>query len=219
MRSPAAVLAFVLGAGVAAIACGDLKGADPQAPEGGDASADSAAAPLGASEASSRSGPGPHGSLPTGYCCSNDTECRYRHCVAVDVLGPPSGPKMCVDECYDSLFCTRPDLAFTCEGASTPGSPGRCIPPPGGFTCLDPAKYIRGASEIGACCNAGAGGTNDGTAASACEGNTCMSSADNPLICTHRCTSQGDCPGGYVCDRFGTSKACLKTASPYTCAP
>ena len=214
MRSPVAVLAFVLAAGAVAIACGDLKGAGPDAPVDGGRSV---GLPDAAAEA--LRGPGPHGSLPTGYCCTDDTQCRYRHCVAVDALGAPAGPKMCVDECYDTLFCTRPDLKFTCQAATSGSGPGLCIPPAGGFTCLDASTFIRGASPIGACCNAGVGGTNDGTAASACEGNNCMSSDDNPLICTHRCASQADCPGGFVCDRFGTSKACLKTASPYTCTP
>lgn len=234
MRSPLAIVAFVITAGAVAAACGDLKGADLEAPpasgdgsvgpmgsEGGAPPSDGGAPPApvdAATEASARSGPGPHGSLPTGYCCTNDSECRYRHCVAVDAVGAPSGPKMCVDECYDSLLCTRPDLAFTCQ-RPIGGGAGLCIPPPGAFTCLDASTFIRGPKEIGACCNAGVGGTNDGTAGSICEGNTCMSSGNNPLICTHRCSSQAECPGGYVCDRFGTSKACLLTVSPYTCMP
>jgi hypothetical protein len=232
MRSAAALLAFVLAAAAAASACGDLKPAVPDEPgaAGGDAAADGPSIPEtdggsapkdgavgmpdAATEASTRTGPGPHGSLPSGYCCTADSECRYRHCV--DPSGSGSGPKMCVDECYDPLLCTRPDLTFTCD---RPGPGAGTCKPPAGFTCLDPATFTRGPKEIGACCNGAVGGANDGTAGSICEGYTCMSSGNNPLICTHRCSFQADCPGGYVCDKFGTSKACLLLASPYTCVP
>lgn len=228
MRRPIALLALIVVAAAAAAgasACGDLKPASPDDP-GADAAADGTAAspakndgaapPDAPVEGSARSGPGPHGSLPSGYCCTADTQCRYRHCV--DPTGSGSGQKMCLDECYDPLFCTRPDLTFTCAPA-VPGPGAGLCKPPAGFTCLDPSAFTRGPKEIGACCNAGVGGTNDGTAGSICEGYTCMSSADNPLICTHRCAFQSDCPGGYVCDKFGTSKACLRLDSPYTCTP
>ncbi len=235
MRRSAAALALLLlsaAAVGAATACGDLKPAGPAGPAGADAAADAPGPNLGPdaggapprdgatppdapAEASARTGPGPHGSLPSGYCCSADPECRYRHCV--DPTGS-SGPKMCVDECYDPLFCARPGLTFTCEPPGSGSGAGLCKPP-AGFACLDPSTFTRGPKEIGACCNAGVGGTNDGTAGSICEGYTCMSSGNNPLICTHRCAFQADCPGGYVCDKFGTSKACLLLASPYTCTP
>ena len=233
------LLALLLLAGAVGTACGDLKAADPPngtAPPGGeageageaarspDAPADGGppmspidAAPLVDAATSARTGPGPHGSLPSGYCCTSDSECRYRHCVDVTAFGAGAGPKMCLDECYDPRLCTRPDLAFTCQ---RPGSgAGLCIPPAGGFTCLDPTTFTRGPKDVGACCNGGIGVVNDGTAGSICEGNTCMASGANPLICTHRCVVQSDCPGGYVCDLLGTSKACLRVGSPYTCTP
>ena len=238
MRRSLVVLALFVALGALPSACADLKDAppastadaapdavSPAAPSDGGATpgTDGAAPSDGATSADSspdaapRTGPGPHGSLPTGYCCSSDAECRYRRCVDVTVFGSGSGAKMCLDDCYDSPFCTRPDLTFSCQKAGS--GAGVCVPPAGGFTCLDPAKFTRGPREIGGCCNAALGGPNDGTAGSQCEGNTCAATGTGPLVCTHRCEVQGDCPAGYLCNEFGTSKACVPSTSSYTCSP
>ncbi|MBS2018436.1 MAG: hypothetical protein JST00_36560 [Deltaproteobacteria bacterium] len=215
---------------VTATACGDLKHADDDDPTSGvdggsaDASAGSADGSPGNGEAgpsdggpgdgpagdaaSGSFGPGPHGSLPSGYCCTSDAECRYRHCVDTG-----AGGKMCLDECSRDLFCTRPDLAFTCE---VTGSPRLCKPS-AGFACLPSSTFQRGKRPIGACCNAAAAPNNDGTAGSECEGNQCASVSNAPLVCTHRCASQADCIGGFACILFGTSKACVPVSSAYTC--
>src|SRR5690349_19818303 len=76
---------------VATAACGDLKPAGMS-----DAAASETGAADGGSVLPDRAGPGPHGSLPSGYCCSSDSECRYRHCVDV------GGAKTCLDECTNA---------------------------------------------------------------------------------------------------------------------
>jgi hypothetical protein len=197
-------------------ACGDLKaagvgdGGPPDDAAGAPDAVGSANDATSPSVDAGLTGPGPHGSLPSGYCCTADTECRYRHCVDVG-----SGNKMCLDECENPEFCTRPGFTFTCPSKAA-GGDGLCKAP-AGFACLAASTFTRGSKPPGACCNAGVGGTNDGTAGSACEGNQCTSSDDNPLVCTHRCEFAGDCPGGFECAKLGSSKACLPTASPYTC--
>lgn len=210
---------------VTATACGDLKHADEGDPgagvDGGDpdasaGSTDAAASDGGAGPgdaasgdaASGAFGPGPHGSLPSGYCCTSDAECRFRHCVDTG-----AGGKMCLDECARDLFCTRPDLAFTCEATGSP----RLCKPSAGFACIPSSSFQRGKRPIGACCNAVVAPNNDGTAGSECEGNQCASVSSAPLVCTHRCDSQADCIGGFACVLFGTSKACVPVSSAYTC--
>jgi hypothetical protein len=222
---PAAVMAAIVAASLGA--CGDLKHADdePFAPPAMEAGTDGASpgdanggdgptgdagdSASGDGAAAEGFGPGPHGSLPSGYCCTSDDECRYRHCV--DTGG---GNKMCLDECAKDLFCTRPDITFTCDPS---GSPRLCRPS-AGFACLPAASFERGKRALGACCNATAAPNNDGTAGSECEGNQCASVGTAPLVCTHRCAFQADCPKpGYACVQFGTSKACVPTSSSYTC--
>ena len=224
--------AFVIvGSGLVAVAlaaCGDLKAATPDdpterdglpganddsggalpAPSGSDGGGGSDA--TGAGDASSAAtGPGPHGSLPSGYCCTADKDCRDRHCV--DTGG---GNRMCLDACANDLRCTRPDIAFTCDLAATPE---KMCTPSASFACLPSATYVRGTALPGACCNATVAPNNDGTAGSACEGSICVAVGGSPLVCTHRCEFQGDCPGGYQCVMFGASKACVPSASGYTC--
>ena len=193
-----------------AAACGDLKHADDSvdastAASGADSGtlADAADGAFAAGK-----GPGPHGSLPSGYCCTADTECRYRHCVDTG-----AGGKMCLDECEHDAFCTRPDITFTCNTAAS-----MCQPSPG-FRCLPAASFTRGAKPLGACCNAGPAATNDGTAGSDCEGNQCAAVGNGPLVCTNRCSFTSDCAGAgsFTCILFGTSKACVPTSSSYTC--
>ena len=223
----AVALAALLGA------CGDLKNAaDGDSPPGsssdGSISSESSLAGDGASgrdsspptdgrDASDASfpdgrGPGPYGSLPSGYCCNADSECRYRRCVDT---GGGAG-KMCLDECFQQIFCTRPDITFTCTAPD--GGVGRSLcQPPSGFACIPAAQFVRGTDPIGACCNAPDPANADGTAASHCEGNQCASVGEAPLVCVHRCSFAQDCPSGFACTMFGTSKACVPTTSTYTC--
>jgi hypothetical protein len=212
MRRSSAVLALVatFGALVVATACGDLKNAGnaSNASDAGSTSTDASADDTSA-DAGPR-GPGPHGSLPSGYCCDDDTDCRYRRCV-----DSGSGGKMCLDDCYQQLFCTRPDITFTCVPQDGGGA-GVCRPPDG-FACLPANDFVRGPDPIGACCNASDPANADGTTASHCEGNQCASVGDAPLVCIHRCQFAQDCPGGFVCTQFGGSKACVPTSSKYTC--
>lgn len=218
-RACAAPLASTLLVALA-LACGDLKSADDAADAStsddassssdGSASNDASTASEAAPDsAASLTGPGPHGSLPTGYCCTSDKDCRYRHCV-----DPGAGGRMCLDECSQDVFCTRPDLSFTC---GPQGVGPRLCAPPAGFTCKDPSTFTRGTRQPGECCNATAAPNNDGTAGSACEGNQCAATGSGPLVCTHRCDFQSDCPDDLACVLFGTSKACVPRSSSYSC--
>jgi len=210
-------------------ACGDLKVADDDAPDAASVNTiptdDAAAvvetktpadgggtAPDGATTDPALYGAGPHGSLPSGYCCTADTDCRYRRCVDTG----NGGGKMCLDECFQQAFCTRPGLTFTCV---TPDGGGRglCQPPASSFACIPASTFKRGADPIGACCNAGDPAAADGTTASHCEGYQCASVGTGPYVCTHRCAFSQDCPSGFECLMFGTSKACVPTVDGYTC--
>jgi hypothetical protein len=214
---------------VLAAACGDLKvgdgptddGGTPSTPSDGsstDTDTDARTSPSTSVDASTDTaqgeggtfpagkGPGPHGSLPSGYCCTADSECRYRHCVDTG-----AGGKMCLDECEHDVFCTRPDITFTCDATSS-----RCKPS-AGFRCLPAAGFTRGTKPLGACCNAGSAATNDGTAGSDCEGNQCAAVGSGPLVCTNRCSFESECGGGFACILFGSTKACVPTSDSYTC--
>src|SRR4051794_37229030 len=90
-------------------ACGDLKPAGPSGAAVDSGTVVDSGVDSGVAVDPGRTGPGAHGSLPSGYCCTADTECRYRHCVDVG-----SGNKMCLDECKNPEFCTRPGFTFTC---------------------------------------------------------------------------------------------------------
>jgi hypothetical protein len=155
------------------------------------------------------SGPGPHGSLPSGYCCTSDSECRFRNCAPVG----KDGTKMCVDACHSDVECTRPELAiaFACssseheEGVCQPTTPAECIPRD---------RFHRGKYTIGACCRA----VEDGTNGADCEGGLCISIGWNgadpgPSVCSHACDRDADCPIGNVC----FEKSCAPDRSPYTC--
>lgn len=234
---PASVAPLLSGATLALIvtsfACGDLKSATEVPPDagandgaggssgqpssdGGDAASEprgDAGGDAAADANDSLRGPGTHGSLPSGYCCTANSECRYRRCV--DTTDAGGTGKMCLDECFDTLFCTRPDITFSCE-QPMPSARGLCKPP-AGFACIPAQQFVRGTLPPGACCNGGSPAMNDGTAASACEGNQCTATGNGPLVCTNRCSVQADCPGGFVCNDSGTSKACVRPTESYTC--
>lgn len=189
---------------VASGACGDLKNAAPNDRAGGDGADGGDASTASITGAT---GPGPKGSLPTGYCCTADAECRDRRCVAVG-----SGGRMCLDACSNSSICRRRDLTFTCD-AKAPNR-GLCQPPDGAFKCLPQNQYRRGARQVGECCaNSG-----DGSAGEECDGNKCVAEdgegQSNPYVCSHWCDLTKDCPSGTVCSSFHD---CVPANRPYTC--
>lgn len=154
-------------------------------------------------------GPGPHGSLPSGYCCTKNEECRSRNCADV------AGARMCLDTCRHQETCTGKGLpsGFTCD-APTVYDDGWCRPP-GGFACLDPATFVRGGKLGGACCTA----TGDGSSGLECEGGHCITYSskgnDNPFVCTNACDVPGDCGQGFTCDyQIGL---CVPGNDPYVC--
>lgn len=148
----------------------------------------------------------PLGALPSGYCCTSDDQCRYRHCVE-----SANGQHMCVDECSPAraFVCTRPDIDFTCVASETSY---RCAPP-NDFECLDPSTYVHGTRKTGACCDV----SDDGLMGHACEANMCIATGNNPWVCTRRCDSGADCPNTFQCASVGDRKECVPSISPYTC--
>lgn len=147
-----------------------------------------------------QTGPGPHGALPTGYCCTTDEDCRYRACLEF------GGVKMCSDRCMSNAACaTGP--GFVCSKATEQCEPG------GTPSCIPGDQWKLGAEAIGACCVA----TGDGTAGEECQGNLCMAfgPTSNPFICTQACDTPKDCPANYKCEtQVGF---CWPYATDYTC--
>lgn len=187
-----------------AVACGDLKTANPDGTTSGEG-ADGGVSQQQTTPATS--GPGDHGALPSGYCCTKDSECRNRHCVEV------GGSKMCLDDCREQGTCVRRDLTtFTCDSENL-GDDGLCQPPVG-FQCIPAAKFKRGTREVGECC----AWTGDGNAGEECDGNRCVSistgGVDNPFVCSHWCETTKDCPSSTVCSPFNS---CVPANMPYTC--
>lgn len=200
---------FVI-AGVAG--CGDLKSAGPDGPNDTAADGGTGTTPTTGGDHPKEGlpgnlGPGPFGALPTGYCCSDDSECRNRHCVAV------AGTKMCLDVCSVDSTCTRRDLAFKCDSPSQ-FEDGLCQPPTPTFTCIPQARFERGSRKVGECCAA----TGDGNSGEECDGNSCIAKGINgdigPFVCSHWCELTKDCPSGTVCSPF---KSCEPANFPYVC--
>ncbi len=210
-------------AGTASVAaCGELKTADVSGDAGASSSADGSTGALPDDQAKGDDakgdqarkdlppgyGPGPFGALPSGYCCSDDSECRSRHC---EDLG---GGKMCRDICFSNSICTRPpDFAWTCDNGGTPHEEGLCKPS-GAFTCIPAAKFERGTRSAGDCCSA----TGDGWAGLECMGGRCIAIGDGPYVCNHICVQPKDCPSGFVCEQVTeTRKECIPANRPYVC--
>lgn len=199
---------FFLGSVIGASACGDLKTASSGGPVAGDGGTTSSSS--GGSQKQDfpgTSGPGDHGSLPSGYCCTGDSDCRDRHCVAT-----ASGSKMCLDTCRSQSKCTRREHTFTCDAGDI-GDDGLCQPPLG-FQCIPADRFQRGTRQVGECCEA----TFDGNAGEECEGNKCIAvnkqGQDNPFVCAHACETTRDCPSGTICGPLGN---CDPANLPYTC--
>jgi len=200
-------LAGLAGA-LALTGCDGLKsapaGGSPESGTGGDVgNVEGGSSPLSPS-----AGPGAHGSLPSGYCCTQDAECRGRHCVAV------GAGKMCLDTCQSQSACEARgrEGKFKCDGAQF--EEGLCQPIAASAACVPQAMFIRGTRKVGDCCAA----TGDGNAGDECEGNRCVSigenGVDNPFVCSHWCESTKDCPSPSVCSPFND---CVPANRPYTC--
>ncbi len=145
-------------------------------------------------------GPGPTGALPSGYCCTADTDCRYRACLDF------GGVRMCSDPCSASESCnTAPDMV--CDSAS-----GQCTPS-GAPSCIPADQWVLGPNPTGGCCIA----TGDGHAGEECQGNLCVAFGDlqNPYICTQACDAPKDCPPKYQCQPG--AGFCFPLADFYDC--
>lgn len=201
---PAAIALLGL-LGLLGTACGELKSAPPA---GNSTTAD----PTESNGGVPSFGPGAHGSLPSGYCCNDDSECRGRHCAAVGG-GAGGAAKMCQDACHEAGTCVRRDLTWKCGGSSAQDERW-CEPETPTFTCLPQASFQRGSRQVGECC----AWTGDGNSGEECEGNTCLSTGingdDGPFVCSQRCESTRDCPSSTICGSFRT---CEPANFPYTC--
>lgn len=151
-------------------------------------------------------GPGRWGSLPTGYCCAGDADCRDRACVT------GAKGRFCVDTCYSDEACVGRVKPFHCDMKTN-----QCVPNDANFACVPAAEFPTGGKKLGTCCTA----THDGNAGNECEGGHCSSFATdgNPYICVNACTSDAQCPGAYLCTVTGDGyKICFPDGDPYTCA-
>lgn len=228
-RAPALLASF--GAIALAVACSDLKTAEPTT--GGDGgAASSSGSSSGANTSSGGSsgstttsssggssgntlgpggGPGPYGALRFGYCCADDSECRDRHCVQV------GAQKMCLDDCGYPETCQGKGLpaGFTCDG--TPNDFGLCQPP-SGFTCLAANTFKLGTRPALSCCTQ----MNDGSNGLECAGGYCIyykesqdPSYEPPEFCTNRCESGADCDSGMKC--FLQTGRCVPANQEFDC--
>ncbi len=152
-------------------------------------------------------GPGPRGALPSGYCCTADTDCRYRDCQLFN------GSQICMDPCQSDDACKGSVPGLHCNKTE-----GRCEPLDTGASCVPAEKFTYGAKQLGACCLA----THDGWSGFECEGNHCGSFHDmsNPYICIHTCDKASDCLGAFGCLNTGYGYSiCGPQATTYSCTP
>jgi hypothetical protein len=188
---------------LALLACSDFKTG------GADAAADAPSVTDAGEGGSARTGPGPHGALPSGYCCTANAECRDRNCVDF------GGVRMCADECrapeacqgrLSGLRCVIPDGGFY----------GRCEPAQAGTACVPASQFEYGPKKLGQCCDQ----TFDGRNGWQCEGNRCGQFDNDPPMCTHTCDVPADCPGGYMCAPVADGyKICAPLSTPKPCTP
>ena len=152
-------------------------------------------------------GAGPQGSLPTGYCCSKDEECRYRSCLDF------GGVRMCADHCYGDLACQGNLPGFRCSSADA--GQRYCEPVAAGQACVPAQQATYGSRGLGRCCLA----THDNRAGGECESGRCIAfgSSSNPYYCTNLCTKPTDCPGSYTCIAIPGGAVCMASGDPYTC--
>lgn len=203
----------------ASAGCGDLKTATPggESADGGLGSSgssgnapDANGGPKPTENIPPGNGPGPSGSLPSGYCCTDDAQCRDRHCASA--AGGAGGARMCQDACHSDGICQSRNVMFKCSAANI-GSDGWCLPA-AGVTCIAQALYKRGTRQTGECCAA----TGDGNAGEECDGNKCIALVKNdisgPFVCSQYCELTRDCPSGTIC---GPEHSCEPANFPYTC--
>jgi hypothetical protein len=153
-------------------------------------------------------GPGPHGALPSGYCCNDDSDCRGRHC---EDLGDG---KMCLDACFSGTGCQLPpDIAWTCDKNSDPSRDSFCKPT-GAFTCKPASEFEYGTRLSGECCSP----TGDGISGLECVGGGCVARGEGPFVCSQVCELPKDCPSSFVCMTItATRKQCVPATDTYTC--
>jgi hypothetical protein len=132
------------------------------------------------------SGPGPLGSLPAGFCCNTNEECRSRSCTSL-----AGGPKFCTDRCFSDDICNVWGGAFRCNTTTD-----ACEPTGVGYSCVPAEQYQYGSKTIGTCCSHGFA-----KAGQECLGGLCNATGHsaNPYYCTQGCNSNTPCPGGYTC--------------------
>jgi len=206
-------LAFCSVVGLAA--CGFQTNAIPGGSDGGNAvdllgldltgvDLASVTAPDLAASSVGGTGPGPLGALPSGFCCSDNSQCRNRRCIKAG-----SGPSYCADDCFSDGACNAWG-ALRCDLTNY-----YCVPTTATYDCLPQAQYTYGAKPIGACCQSGFGKSGQ-----ECAGGLCYSEGpdSNPFFCTQGCSSNEPCPIGYFCipDHWCSK---LDTNGPYTCQP
>lgn len=153
------------------------------------------------------SGAGPHGALPSGYCCTENSECRHRSCQ------PWNGGMMCMDHCFSDDGCMGSVAGLYCSKTGA-----RCEPTSATASCTPAGTFSYGAKKTGACCFP----TQNGWAGFECEGNHCsgFGPEPNPYICTQACTLNSHCPGFFVCAQpgYGYGVCMPETATTgYTC--
>lgn len=227
----ATALLSSFGAIALAVACADLKTADPTNGAGGDGGASSSGTTSGGENGSSGTGtsssgtasssgtplgpggtgPGPYGALPFGYCCTDNSECRNRNCAQV------GSQKMCLDDCRSIETCQGKGLPadFTCDGSQA--EPGWCQPP-SGFQCVAASKFVTGTKPTGSCCSP----TGNGLSGTECAGGHCDwykasqdPNYDPPFFCTNPCEVPADCGKGMKC-LFEIGK-CVPANEPFVC--
>jgi hypothetical protein len=135
---------------------------------------------------SAQTGPGPLGALPSGFCCTGNSDCASRLC------GTESGVSFCTDLCDTDAVCMAYGGAFICD----PGN-GACLPSnPTNPICVPANQYVYGSKPIGSCCSHGFP-----KAGQECLGGKCVQTGanSNPFYCTQGCDSHSPCPGGYSC--------------------
>ena len=200
--------------GLFAVGCESLIGAnfdpDIRATRDAGVGGDSSSSADGGTDASSgATGPGPDGALPSGYCCTSDDECRYRHCVQ------GNGTKFCSDTCVKTVDCQISDSTFTCEGAAAFSS-GWCQPPASFTTCVPANRFTRGTRPLGACCTP----ENGPELGLDCQSAICASTNDGPSVCSRVCKSSAECLATQECRQLidnAQTKGCFPLPSSYTC--
>lgn len=163
----------------------------------------------GGDGATGNTGPGPKGSLPSGYCCTQNAECRDRNCVDI------GGSKMCADECKTQDACDGGLPGLVCVGG-TQFVFGRCEPMTSAAMCVPASQFTHGTKKLGGCCTP----TWNGANGNECEGGFCGQTNNGPWMCSNACAKGSDCPGAFMCTPVGDHYAiCLPLDGMQMCTP